>query len=106
MNDEKNTETSLRTDAQRPVERLVMPLPRYGLQWNGPTEFIAAEMEDGYWTPWHIAKEVIDALHREIEVQSYWGPKWEAEHKEVLRLRSLLDEAEDHISAMTECHAN
>lgn len=35
-------------------------LPRYGLRWNGPVEPIAVPMDDGYWTPWHLA----DAAYR------------------------------------------
>lgn len=38
-------------------------LPRYGLRWNGPTEPLAVPMDDGYWTPWHLA----DALRAELE---------------------------------------
>lgn len=30
-------------------------LPRYGLRWNGPRQPLAVPMEDGYWTPWHLA---------------------------------------------------
>lgn len=30
-------------------------LPRYGLRWNGPDKPLAVPMEDGYWTPWHLA---------------------------------------------------
>jgi hypothetical protein len=30
-------------------------LPRYGLRWNGPEQPLATPMEDGYWTPWHLA---------------------------------------------------
>ncbi|MBA1189318.1 hypothetical protein G7Z99_09670 [Pseudomonas entomophila] len=30
-------------------------LPRYGLRWNGPQQPIAVPMDDGYWTPWHLA---------------------------------------------------
>ena len=30
-------------------------LPRYGIRWNGPTEPLAVPMDDGYWTPWHLA---------------------------------------------------
>lgn len=41
-------------------------LPRYGLQWNGPKDFIPTEMDDGYWTPWHISNEIIEALQDEI----------------------------------------
>lgn len=40
----------------RPPEGL--GLPRYGLRWNGPDIPLAVQMDDGYWTPWHLAKEV------------------------------------------------
>jgi hypothetical protein len=30
-------------------------VPRYGLRWNGPQQPIAVPMDDGYWTPWHLA---------------------------------------------------
>jgi hypothetical protein len=33
-------------------------LPRYGLRWNGPQQPIAVPMEDGYWTPWHLADRI------------------------------------------------
>lgn len=33
-------------------------LPRYGLRWNGPQQPLATPMDDGYWTPWHLANEL------------------------------------------------
>lgn len=30
-------------------------LPRFGLRWNGPEKPLAVPMEDGYWTPYHLA---------------------------------------------------
>ena len=36
-------------------------LPRYGLRWNGPATPLAVRMEDGYWTPWHLAEQIINA---------------------------------------------
>jgi len=33
-------------------------LPRYGISWNGQYEPITKPMDDGYWTPWHLADEV------------------------------------------------
>jgi hypothetical protein len=36
-------------------------LPRFGLQWNGPEEFVATPMPDGYWTPWHLADAALRA---------------------------------------------
>lgn len=38
-------------------------LPRYGLRWNGPQQPLATPMDDGYWTPWHLA----DALKARCE---------------------------------------
>ncbi len=33
---------------------------RYGIQWNGPDQPVCVPMADGYWTPWHIAADLID----------------------------------------------
>jgi hypothetical protein len=33
-------------------------LPRFGLRWNGPQQPLATPMEDGYWTPWHLAGQL------------------------------------------------
>jgi hypothetical protein len=42
-------------------------LPRYGLQWNGPREFVATPLPDGYWTPHHLAQAEIQRLaHAEL----------------------------------------
>jgi hypothetical protein len=40
-------------------------LVRYGIRWNGPTEPICEPMEDGYWTPWHIAQALIEEAYQE-----------------------------------------
>lgn len=40
-------------------------LPRYGLRWNGPTSPLAVQMDDGYWTPWHLANQIKNALGSE-----------------------------------------
>lgn len=34
-------------------------LPRYGLRWNGPQQPLATPMDDGYWTPWHLADALL-----------------------------------------------
>ncbi len=34
-------------------------LPRFGLRWNGPQQPLAVPMEDGYWTPWHLANNLV-----------------------------------------------
>lgn len=36
-------------------------LPRYGLRWNGPSQPISVPMDDGYWTPWHLAAAALQA---------------------------------------------
>lgn len=45
--------------------RASRPLPRYGLRWTGPDQFVCEPMPDGYWTPWHlaVAAPVADAPH-------------------------------------------
>ncbi|MCS3467142.1 hypothetical protein M2401_000863 [Pseudomonas sp. JUb42] len=37
-------------------------LPRYGLRWNGPQQPLSTPMEDGYWTPWHLAEKIQSQL--------------------------------------------
>ena len=47
-------------------------LPRYGLRWNGPQQPLAVPMNDGYWTPWHLAHQLkaeVDSLTREADRQ-------------------------------------
>lgn len=41
-------------------------LPRYGLRWNGPQLPLSVPMDDGYWTPWHLA----DQLRHELVAAS------------------------------------
>jgi hypothetical protein len=37
-------------------------LPRYGIQWNGPKSPLSVVMDDGYWTPWHLANQELSAV--------------------------------------------
>lgn len=53
--------------AADPLEATV-GLTRYGLQWNGPTDFVATPMPDGYWTPWHLAQAEIDRLRAALRM--------------------------------------
>lgn len=55
-------------------------MTRFGLKWNGPTSFIPTEMSDGYWTPWHLAAERLNAQSALIEQKD----------KEIQRLRDLI----------------
>ena len=41
-------------------------MPRYGLQWNGPTKPLSALMDDGYWTPWHLASAENECLRAQV----------------------------------------
>jgi hypothetical protein len=34
-------------------------LPRYGIRWDGPKSPLAVPMDDGYWTPWHLADAAV-----------------------------------------------
>lgn len=44
-------------------------LIRYGVTWDGsPNQPLLTLTEDGYWTPWHIAADLVDKLaHRSPE---------------------------------------
>ena len=60
-------------------------LIRYGVLWRGPTEPTCEPMEDGYWTPWHIAQariakamqereELAEIISKLLEmVERHWG---------------------------------
>ena len=45
-------------------------MPRYGLQWNGPTNPLSVPMDDGYWTPWHLANAEVERLQARVAEQS------------------------------------
>lgn len=36
-------------------------LPRYGIRWSGPGTPLSVPMDDGYWTPWHLAEAALIA---------------------------------------------
>jgi hypothetical protein len=56
------------------IDDTIVNLPRYGLRWNGPTEPISVPMDDGYWTPWHLAQaqiqQAVDAFHDASRLRS------------------------------------
>lgn len=41
-------------------------LTRFGIHWNGPTQPLPVQKEDGYWTPAHLAEAEIDRLKAEV----------------------------------------
>lgn len=45
----------------------VSELQRYGLEWKSETDFVCHPMNDGYWTPWHIAEDKIAELRRQLQ---------------------------------------
>lgn len=47
--------------------RVTHGLTRYGITWNGPREPIGAPMDDGYWTPWHLAAAEVARLRESLE---------------------------------------
>ena len=42
-------------------------LPRYGIEWVGPRKPIAVPMDDGYWTPWHLANQELIAASSVVQ---------------------------------------
>lgn len=41
-------------------------LPAYGIRWNGEGQPLAVPMDDGYWTPWHIAIVAVETLRHDL----------------------------------------
>ena len=71
-------------------------LPRYGLRWNGPTQPVVVPMDDGYWTPFHLAAHLRDdlaALERNFDATiSAQDEVLTNKYNEVLRRESRLRE--------------
>lgn len=51
-------------------------LPRYGLRSNGPRQPLSVPMDDGYWTPWHLAEAACVRLREPLKeiVRQYPNP--------------------------------
>ena len=105
---------TLKTQQQRPLYSgaviyylggvSMSDLIRYGLEWRGPKEFIPAEMDDGHWTPWHIAADKIEeldsqnlTLRKNIESVERIQEKLEAENNQ---FREALHDIERLISRL------
>ncbi len=77
--------------------------PRYGLRWNGPQEPLAVPMDDGYWTPWHLAQATITRQQHDLSVISETlNRKVEAlakAQRAIERKDAALDEADKHVYA-------
>jgi len=41
-------------------------MPRYGLSWNGPASLLSTPMDDGFWTPWHLASAENERLQARV----------------------------------------
>ena len=53
-----------------------------------------------------LAADEIERLRVEVEVQAYWGPRWEQAYAEVLRLRSAIQqtlEENGHLADGDDC---
>ena len=47
-------------------------LDRFGIEWTGPKTPIAVHMDDGYWTPWHLAHaELVELRKKNAELESH-----------------------------------
>lgn len=86
-------------------------LERYGIAWIGGSGPIHGPMNDGYWTPWHIAQEELDRLREDARMLrlalgttdaaatlyanqvAHWIEKHDALKADALRYRWLRDES-------------
>lgn len=78
-------------------------LPRYGLRWNGPAQPLSVPMDDGYWTPWHLADSTRKQLREALELarpyvesakrQMYDGTNGHGIRKEAERRLGVIAEA-------------
>ncbi|QIH05133.1 MULTISPECIES: hypothetical protein [unclassified Pseudomonas] len=81
-------------------------LPRYGLRWNGPQQPLATLMDDGYWTPWHLANELRKDAERyqwlrsrDLETISHGGVFAGLTPQNMVLNEETLDEAIDAAKA-------
>lgn len=74
-------------------------LPRYGLRWNGPQQPVAVAMDDGYWTPWHLADQLKADSERLARNRDMWKGQVERQAEELTRLRKALTECADSLHA-------
>ena len=94
-------------------------LPRFGLRWNGPAQPLAVPMEDGYWTPYHLAslfRRDYQGAERELsEVSRAIGSvRWMdppdggdvSLGEQVSRMRADLEAAEARTKALEEALGN
>ncbi|HEY7866156.1 MAG TPA: hypothetical protein VIC51_09145 [Psychromonas sp.] len=45
-------------------------LDRFGIEWTGPKTPIAVHVDDGYWTPWHLAHaELVELRKKNSELE-------------------------------------
>ena len=73
-------------------------LIRYGLKWSGPKNFVAKEMKNGYWTPWHLADSKIKKLEARLEAEeNKAAARHQFSSKRIHELDATLKEREDLI---------
>jgi hypothetical protein len=49
------------------TNEVVEAMERWGFRWQGHDHGTHERMEDGYWTPWHIAAAALSASAAEVE---------------------------------------
>lgn len=67
---------------------------RYGIRWNGPSVPLAVPMEDGYWTPWHIANEALEQMQEKLIQRARTSQFHKSNH---LAAEALLTQAQEKL---------
>lgn len=90
-------------------------LPRFGLRWNGPSEPLSVPMEDGYWTPYHLAslyrrhcnaaEQELSEVSRAIGSVRWMDPPDGGDvslGEQVKRMRADLEAAQSRVQSLEE----
>jgi hypothetical protein len=87
-------------------------LERWGIKYQGPREPHCIRMDDGYWTPWHVAEATIssaqaenDRLTARLTEQAFneaavLGEMWKELDEQRARAESLARELEKKTAAL------
>lgn len=74
-------------------------LSRWGITWQGPESPICVPMNDGYWTPWHLAQNEIDALNHAVRAESDYVEKLKEENAALkTEIEQLRKDAQERIT--------
>lgn len=64
-------------------------LERWGVSWKGQTGPVMVQIEDGYWTPWHIAQAAVNAA-----ILNWGGVAKNHQKKAIEEAKCALERAE------------